>query len=110
MTRKAGAAARPGWRCASIAKGGSRSFPAPPRAALPTSRVWRIDRGTRCHTGFQARIDRTLEDTPFYARAVIRTGVLEREVTAVHESLNLDRFASGWVQAMLPVRMPRVLW
>jgi carotenoid 1,2-hydratase len=25
----------------------------------------------------------------------------------MHESLSLDRFASRWVQAMLPFRMPR---
>jgi carotenoid 1,2-hydratase len=28
-------------------------------------------------------------------------------VTAVHESLSLDRFRSRWVQYLLPYRMPR---
>jgi carotenoid 1,2-hydratase len=30
-------------------------------------------------------------------------------MTAVHESLSLDRFQARWVQAMLPFRMPRTL-
>jgi carotenoid 1,2-hydratase len=91
-------------------KGGIDPFAAPPRTPLPTSRIWRIARGTRCEQGFLARIDRTLEDTPFYARSVVRTRLLTREVTAMHESLNLKRFASGWVQSLLPFRMPRVVW
>ena len=77
---------------------------------MPTSRIWRIGRGTRCEPEFAAHIDRTLEDTPFYTRSVVRTRLLGRDSAAVHESLNLDRFASGWVQAMLPFRMPRVIW
>jgi carotenoid 1,2-hydratase len=77
---------------------------------LPSSQLWRIGRGTRCDPGFGARIDRTLEDTPFYVRSLVQTRLLAREVSGVHESLNLDRFASGWVQTLLPFRMPRVLW
>jgi carotenoid 1,2-hydratase len=30
------------------------------------------------------------------------------EVTAIHESLSLDRFRRRWVQMLLPFRMPRV--
>lgn len=53
---------------------------------------------------------RTLTDAPFYARSVIGTHLLGEPVTAIHESLSLTRFASPWVQAMLPFRMPRQLW
>jgi carotenoid 1,2-hydratase len=49
----------------------------------------------------------TLEDTPFYARSVVRTRLLGEPVTAMHESLSLDRFSALWVQAMLPFRIPR---
>ena len=49
----------------------------------------------------------TLEDTPFYARSVIAAGLAGQRVTAMHESLSMDRFSTAWVQAMLPFRMPR---
>ena len=90
--------------------GAIEPFDSPPRVPLPHSRIWRIGRGTRCEPGFTAHIERTLEDTPFYARSVVRSRLLGREVHAIHESLCLNRFASGWVQAMLPFRMPRVTW
>lgn len=83
---------------------------APPRVGLPGSRIWRIARGTRCEPGFQAVVARTLEDTPFYVRSLIHTRLFGGDVTAMHESLCLDRFASPWVQAMLPFRMPRTGW
>jgi carotenoid 1,2-hydratase len=37
----------------------------------------------------------------------VRSQLFGEAATAVHESLDLDRFASPWVQAMLPFRMPR---
>jgi carotenoid 1,2-hydratase len=54
------------------------------------------------------RVLRTYEDTPFYARSLLATefdGVIG---TAMHESLDLDRFNSRWVQCLLPFRMPRL--
>jgi carotenoid 1,2-hydratase len=42
-----------------------------------------------------------------YARALVLTQLLGVPVTAVHESLDLNRFASRWVQTLLPFRMPR---
>jgi spermidine/putrescine transport system ATP-binding protein len=33
-----------------------------------------------------------------------------QDVTAVHESLELDRFANLAVQALLPVKVPRPFW
>jgi carotenoid 1,2-hydratase len=50
----------------------------------------------------------TLVDAPFYARSVLNTRIAGQPVTAMHESLSLDRFSAGWVQALLPFRMPRV--
>jgi carotenoid 1,2-hydratase len=49
----------------------------------------------------------TLEDTPFYARSLLRTRLLGEEVTAVHESLDVPRLVSLPVRLMLPWRMPR---
>jgi len=78
--------------------------PAP--AALPRT-GWGIARGTCSDDTTGARVRRTLEDTPFYARSVLSSRLLGEEVTAVHESLSLDRFRTRWVQALLPFRMPR---
>ena len=54
-----------------------------------------------------ATLARTLEDTPFYARSLVGTRLFGHAATSVHESLDLDRFRSRIVQAMLPFRMPR---
>lgn len=79
---------------------------APPVARLPSS-MWRVPRSTRSDVGYGPRVSETLEDGPFYARSVIETRIQGAPVTAVHESVSLRRFASRWVQALLPVRMPR---
>ncbi len=80
--------------------------PAGPAAALPRS-GWRIARETRSDRGRPAVLVETLEDTPFYARSLVKTSLAGESVTAMHESLSLDRFANPVVQAMLPFRMPR---
>lgn len=80
--------------------------PAPPRCALPRTR-WGVGRESRSDAGSPARVLRTLEDTPFYARSVLSSRLLGESVAAMHESLTLDRFRAGWVQALLPFRMPR---
>ncbi|MCX7891317.1 MAG: carotenoid 1,2-hydratase [Burkholderiales bacterium] len=87
--------------------GGARPFAPPPRVGLPRT-LWRVARGTRADDGRTARVARTLEDAPFYSRSVVRAQLLGEGVTAMHESLSLDRFRSGWVRALLPFRMPRV--
>jgi hypothetical protein len=53
--------------------------------------------------------DEPLENTPFYTRSVLATHLLGEPVTAMHESVYLDRFSTRWVQAMLPFRIPRAL-
>ena len=54
-----------------------------------------------------ARVLRTLEDTPFYSRSMIVSGNDINHGSAIHESVDLDRFASRWVQTLLPFKMPR---
>lgn len=85
---------------------GVADFEPPPPADLPRTR-WRVARATRSEAAGTPRILQTLEDSPFYARSVMETRLLGRDVTAIHESLDLDRFAMPVVQAMLPFRMPR---
>jgi carotenoid 1,2-hydratase len=77
-------------------------MPAP--AALPHTRIWRINRATH---GDAARIAATLEDTPFYARSVVTSRLFGRDAMVMHESLDLERFSSRWVKMLLPFRMPR---
>lgn len=90
-----------------FAPGGAvTSFVPPAPAALPGT-GWGITRGTRADEPTRTRVRRTLEDTPFYARSVLSQRLLGEDVTAVHESLSLDRFRMRWVQALLPFRMPR---
>jgi len=88
------------------ARGGVRPIEAPARVHLPATR-WRIERATRADHDHPASVLETLEDTPFYARSVLGTRLLGAPATAVHESLDLDRFRAGWVQLLLPFRMPR---
>ena len=78
----------------------------PPLVSLPSTR-WRVARVTRADAGQHAGVRQTLEDAPFYSRSVLETHLLGQPVTAIHESLSMDRFASGWVQMLLPFRMPR---
>lgn len=86
--------------------GGSSTFEAPERLALATTR-WRLDRGTRGDLHSAARVARTLESAPFYARSLVDTCLLGEQTRSMHESLSLVRFDTRWCQWMLPFRMPR---
>jgi len=80
--------------------------PPPPLQALPGT-GWGIERHTRSDAGNTARVLETLESAPFYARSLLHTRTEGRDGTAFHESVSLQRFAQRWVQALLPVRLPR---
>ena len=87
--------------------GATCALEAPALNRLPSTHIWRIERRTRSDQGANPRIHHTAEDTPFYARSLLRTTLAGENVTAFHESLSLGRFASRWVQMLLPFRMPR---
>ena len=84
--------------------GTMQPFTPPARAALKRT-GWRVDRAIRSES--DARVIRTLEDAPFYARSVVSAQLCGEPVMMMHESLSLDRFRKPVVQAMLPFRMPR---
>jgi carotenoid 1,2-hydratase len=84
--------------------GKREAFAPPPLATLPSTR-WGIARLTRA-SGQPSVVD-TLEDTPFYARSLLRTRLFGEPADAMHESLSLERFRAPWVQVLLPFRMPR---
>ncbi len=83
-------------------------FEPPSRVKLATTR-WGIPRATSTEAGNAAGVLDTLEDGPFYARSKISSRLLGEDVTAMHESLRLDRFGTQWVKMLLPFRMPRAL-
>ena len=87
--------------------GGAVNSFVPPAPTALAATGWGIERGTRADDPARTRVQRTLEDTPFYARSVLSQRLLGEDVTAVHESLSLDRFRTRWVQGLLPFRMPR---
>jgi carotenoid 1,2-hydratase len=88
------------------AAGDVDAFAPPPRQPLPRT-LWRLDRTMRTDPGVPAKVSQTLEDTPFYVRSVLESGVLGERVTSMHETLHATRLASAAVQLMLPWRMPR---
>ena len=79
-------------------------FETPTKRTLEPS-LWRIPRTTYAD---EARVTRTLVDAPFYARSTLATRLLDTETTAIHESVDLDRFTLLSTQLMLPFRMPRL--
>lgn len=70
---------------------------------------WCMSRTARCLGAAAPRLERTLEDTPFYARSLLAGDNADEPAHIMHESLSLDRFRTPIVQAMLPFRMPRIV-
>jgi carotenoid 1,2-hydratase len=86
--------------------GKAQAMRAPGWVALPNSR-WGIARAARSEDARATRVLRTWVDAPFYARSHLQTQLAGCRLDTVHESLNLNRFGSRWVQWLLPFRMPR---
>lgn len=85
---------------------------APQPLELPTAvelpkTLWRLPRRTFTDNPHTPRVTKTLEDTPFYSRSVVENSITGKRLTAIHESLSMDRFTRGSTQWMLPWRMPR---
>ena len=77
---------------------------ASPRVQPLQKSGWRVSREICSeHTIGQVK---TLEDTPFYARAKVTTNGTTPKML-MHESLSLERFGQPWVQTLLPFRLPR---
>jgi carotenoid 1,2-hydratase len=81
-------------------------FEAPKRQGLPLG-LWRVNRSIRSDDTHPAQVLQTLEDTPFYIRSVLKSGLLNEPVIAMHETLNIPRLDSSITRLMLPWRMPR---
>ncbi len=74
-------------------------------APLPRTR-WALHRQTRADKGY-ARVIKTWEDAPFYARTALGMRLFGEAVTAVQESISLDRLVHPVMPFMLPYKMPR---
>ena len=81
-------------------------FEPPQRFQLPAS-AWRIQRAMCSESDVAPSIVSTLEDTPFYARSLLKTRLMGEDLTAMHETLNVRRLVSWPVRFMLPFKMPR---
>ncbi len=77
-----------------------------PKARLGRS-LWGLERSTWCDTGSDPEAVMGLLDAPFYDRSMVRTRIDGNLVTGVHETLDLRRFRSRVIKAMLAVRVPR---
>lgn len=88
------------------ADGRASQITPPPLTPLARTR-WAIARDTRCDAGATPRQTMALLDAPFYSRSVVQTQIGGEVVTGVHEALDLTRFRSPIVKAMLAVRVPR---
>ncbi len=88
------------------ADGSAARIEPPPLTRLGKTR-WAIQRATRCDAGATPRQTMSLLDAPFYSRSLVETRIGGETVTGVHEALDLGRFRSPIVKAMLAVRVPR---
>lgn len=84
--------------------GAAQPMEPPPQRLLPRT-LFGIARQTRSESA--ATLVRTLTDSHFYARSMIKAKLCGESVVGVHESLSLDRFATRWAKLLLPFRMPR---
>jgi carotenoid 1,2-hydratase len=86
--------------------GSVADFDAPPRRPLPRT-AWRMQPSMRCDADAPLVRRQVLEDTPFYARALLQAQLAGEPVLAMHETLDVRRLTLPIVQTMLPWRMPR---
>ncbi len=90
-------------------RGDLQAFDMPERRALPRG-LWGVKRTIGTSPEFRPRLLQVLEDSPFYARALIETQLFGEKTVMIHESFDGDRLASPLVKLMLPFRMPRRFW
>ena len=78
----------------------------PQRRDLPKG-FWGMRGGIACDDAAQPKIERRLEDSPFYTRSLVETVLDGRPLAMVHETLDCRRLSNPLVRLMLPLRMPR---
>jgi carotenoid 1,2-hydratase len=81
-------------------------FDLPERQILPRG-FWGVGGGLASEAGGTPRLVRRLEDSPFYRRSLVETGLDGETITMMHETLDCRRLTMPLVRLMLPFRMPR---
>ena len=74
------------------------------KVPLPRT-IWGIDRQARIDAGYRPVVVRTLEDGPFYARALVETHLEGRAALMMHETLAAHRLRKRWVRLLTRCRM-----
>lgn len=98
-----------GERSLAVAIGGDgRLEPMPGSSTWSTSlghTRWQIERRARVDVWQKASLVRSLEDGPFYARALVDTTLGGKPVLAMHETLDAERLKRRWVRHFTRYRM-----
>ena len=84
-------------------------FEPPPRQALPKT-MWGIQGHMRNQSSETLKVQKILENTPFYTRSVLNSELLGEKVLSFHETLSVPKLTLATTQLMLPWRMPRKTW
>ncbi|MEO0410356.1 MAG: carotenoid 1,2-hydratase [Pseudomonadota bacterium] len=87
--------------------GSVQEIDCPEPAPMAPGPIWRVARSAPAARGEDIQTLAMLEDTPFYTRSKISIPFNGHQATAIHESLDLDRFSKTWVRCLLTFRMPR---
>jgi carotenoid 1,2-hydratase len=69
--------------------------------------AWRLERHARVDEGHDGRVVRSLEDGPFYARALVHTRLDGGDTVAMHETLAAHRLRSALVRFFTAFRMTK---
>lgn len=77
---------------------------APHAHPLPPT-IWGIPRQVRTQSTEPARLRKTLESAPFYARSLVDSTLFGQRAETVHETLDMNRFTQSWVRFLLPFRI-----
>ncbi len=89
-----------------LTRDGTFSLPPETLDARPLPRLsWGLPRTARADRGSTATLAASLEDSPFYGRALVQATVLGQAAVGTHEVVSLERFGQSWVQFLLPFRM-----
>lgn len=67
--------------------------------------IWGIPRQVRTQSAEPARLQKTLESAPFYARSLVDSTLFGQRAETVHETLDMNRFMRTWVRFLLPFRI-----
>lgn len=89
-----------------FAPDGSASDFEPDRRHTLSRTFWRVPRQMR--SAEPPRLIETLEDTPFYQRAVLEATLAGERTLTFHESLDVEKLERLSTRLMLPWRMPRL--